>query len=227
MRGLSHKMNNILSLFHGYLALLIDGKTLDPEMQVGLERIKEGADAASELMDRTQALARPSSVVWREVNLREFLPMLRSSFECHVERGTRVEIDIEEELSPIWTDVSRLRTALVEIVRNACEASPRNGLVKIEVRAEKPDSAAVSNSAAQALKWVSITVTDQGTGIPENIAPHIFDPFFSTKQKRNAVGLGLTSSVGLLQQLGGMLRFESKPGRTVFRIFLPCRSGQL
>src|SRR5205809_5756639 len=138
VRGLAHKLNNILSLFHGYLSLLIDDKKLDPEVQSGLARIKEGAEAASELIDRTQALARPSSVVWREVDLCDFLPMLRQSFESYAERGTKIEIDVQEKLPPVWTDATRLRAALTEIVRNACEASPRGNTVKIEARAERP-----------------------------------------------------------------------------------------
>ena len=226
VRGLSHKMNNILSLFHGYLSLLLDDKKLDPELQNGLTRIKEGADAASELMDRTQALARPTSVVWREVDLCNFLPMLRASFESYAERGVKIRIDLPEKLPSVWTDASRLRAALTEIVRNACEASPRNGSVEIAVRAEHTEAAPAPNSSAQSIPWVSITITDHGAGIPAEIAGRVFDPFFSTKQKRNATGLGLTTSMGLIQQLGGYLRFESKPGRTIFHILLPSRAVQ-
>ena len=72
VRGLAHRMNNILTLFHGYLGLLLDNKQLDPATVEGLNRIKEGAKAASELMDRTHSLVRPSAVVWREINLGDF-----------------------------------------------------------------------------------------------------------------------------------------------------------
>src|SRR5438067_12527036 len=79
VRGLTHKMNNILSLFHGYLGLLIEGKKLDRETREGLDAIREGAHVASELMDRTRAFATPSSTVWRQIEIGDFMRMLMPS----------------------------------------------------------------------------------------------------------------------------------------------------
>src|SRR5438874_1259487 len=67
VRGLAHRMNNILTLFHGYLGLLLDNKKLDKPTLDGLAKIQNGARAASDLMDRTHSLVRPSSAVWREL----------------------------------------------------------------------------------------------------------------------------------------------------------------
>jgi nitrogen-specific signal transduction histidine kinase len=64
-------------------------------------------------------------------------------------------------------------------------------------------------------------VTDSGPGIPTESVSRVFQPFFTTKHKQGAVGLGLTVAVGLIQQLGGMICFESQPGRTTFQISLP------
>src|SRR5687767_13070788 len=73
IRGLTHRMNNILSLFHGYLGLLMDDRKLDAVTREGLAKIKEGARAATELMERTNALVRPASTTWREINLADLL----------------------------------------------------------------------------------------------------------------------------------------------------------
>src|SRR5687768_1289668 len=83
MRGLAHRMNNILSLFHGYLGLLMDDKKLDPVTKEGLAKIKDGARAATDLMDRTQALVRPTGAVWRDVNLGDLLRQMRPTFESY------------------------------------------------------------------------------------------------------------------------------------------------
>jgi signal transduction histidine kinase len=227
VRGLTHKMNNILSLFHGYLALLLDGKQLDPALADGLARIKEGATAASELMDRTKDLARPSSVIWREINVPEFLQRLRPSLESHLERGQKLEIECPDELPRIWADASRLCTAVCEIVRNACEASPRGSAVRIEAHAVANGASAPPASGAAPIPWVAITISDNGPGIEPAIEEKIFAPFFSTKRKKNATGLGLTVSGGLVQQLGGVIRFNSKPGCTSFQILLPSRSERV
>jgi signal transduction histidine kinase len=215
VRGLSHRMNNILTLFHGYLGLLTDNKDLDKTTLEGLAKIKLGAVQASELIDRTHALVRPSATVLREINLGDYLPLLRSSFEALRGPKTKLHLEIEEDLPPILADASRLRTAIAELVKNACEATFANGGdVTISVRGDRPKGSRT--------KWNVITVSDSGTGIADEIRERIFTPFFTTKKKQNAAGLGLTVALSFVQQHGGNLRFESEPGKTAFEFRLPA-----
>ena len=219
--GLAHRMNNILTLFHGYLGLLLDNKKLDKTTLDGLARIKEGAKAASELMDRTNSLVRPPSVIWREVNLGDFVRMLRPAFDAIRSPRTEMVIECPDELPAIWVDAARIKTAVLEIVRNALEATANGGLVKIILSAS---SNAPGNHATQPVQWVSLTVTDNGKGIPESAAEKIFQPFYTTKKKQSAAGLGLTVALGFVQQAGGVLRYESIPGHTAFHMTLPSRA---
>lgn len=224
VRGLTHRMNNILSLFHGYLGLLLENEKLDRTTLEGLEQIKAGARAASELMDRTNALARPASVIWREINLNDLMTSMQSLLQSNLEGGVRLKIHCAEDLPPVWADASRLKTAIIELVRNAGEASPVDGKVTVEVSCDSAGAAVGPSSAAQRITWVSIAVTDEGGGVPEELLEKIFDPFFSTKHDHNSTGLGLTVALGLVQQLGGVIRLDSQPGRTAFRMLLPARS---
>ena len=229
VRGLTHKMNNILSLFHGYLGMLMSDQKLDPSTVAGLARIRDGAKAASDLMDRTKVLARPSSVVWREVNVRDLFERMQPDMEAACERGVQLKIDLPGNLPAIWTDTTRLKTAIFELVKNACDASPPGDVINIEVVAESQSSATPSaeGKAAQPITWISINITDHGEGVPPELSEKIFHPFYSTKQKQNATGLGLTVALGLVQQLGGGLRYQSKPGLTTFRLLLPSRTRLL
>lgn len=221
VRGLAHRMNNILTLFHGYLGLLMDNQKLDKETREGLAKIKDGAKAASELMDRTHSLVRPPAVVWREIKLHDFIHLLRPSFEAICGPKTKLTVECPDELPTIWGDASRVKSAIFEIVRNAIEATSSGGKVKVSVSAaNKPPG----TPAKQALQWVSITVTDDGPGVPEELHERIFQPFFSTKKKQNATGLGLTVAAGFVQQMGGVLRFDSEPGKTTFQMLIPSRS---
>ncbi|HEX4084814.1 MAG TPA: ATP-binding protein [Chthoniobacteraceae bacterium] len=226
VRGLTHKMNNILSLFHGYLGLLIDDKKLDRETMAGLLRIRESADAAAKLMDRTKALAPSSNALWRQVAPEEFLRTLTPALQLYTERGVKLEVTCDPGLTDLWADTSRLRMAMKEIVKNACEASPANGLVQISA---KPHARAVRTRgrrpATAPMAWTVITVTDSGKGIPAELQTKIFQPFFSTKNKRDSVGLGLSVALGLVQQLGGAIRLQSRPGKTAVKVLLPSRTA--
>jgi nitrogen-specific signal transduction histidine kinase len=227
VRGLTHKMNNILSLFHGYLGLLIDDKKLDRETVAGLLRIRESADAASKLMDRTKALAPSPHAVWRQVAPDEFLRTLTPALQLYTERGVRLEVNCEAGLPDLWADASRLRVAMKEIVKNACEASPANGVVQISARPHsRPVRARGRRPTSPAISWTAITVTDAGKGIPQDLQSKVFQPFFSTKNKRDSVGLGLSVALGLVQQLGGAIRLNSRPGKTSVKLLLPTRTGQ-
>jgi two-component system cell cycle sensor histidine kinase/response regulator CckA len=225
VRGLTHKMNNILSLFHGYLGLLIDDKKLDRDTVAGLLRIRDSADAAAKLMDRTKAFATPSSAVWRQVAPEDFFRTLMPSLQLFAERGIQLHVECEPDLPDLWVDTSRLRVAIKEIVKNACEASPANGAVRIAVKPHaRPVRTRGRRSAAPSIAWTAICVTDSGKGIPADLNTKIFQPFFSTKNKRDSLGLGLSVALGLVQQLGGAIRLQSKPGKTTVKVLLPSRA---
>jgi len=227
VRGLTHKMNNILSLFHGYLGLLIDDKKVDRETMAGLLRIREGADAATRLMDRTKALAKPSaSSVWRQVAPEDFLRTLLPTLYLYADRGVQIKTSCEPGLAPFWSDTSRLRVIVKEIVKNACEASPPHGTVQISIKPHlRTVRARARASEASPVAWTAITVADSGKGIPAELKKKIFQPFFSTKSKPECTGLGLSVALGLIQQLGGAIRLRSKPGRTTVNVLLPSRTA--
>jgi signal transduction histidine kinase len=219
--GLAHRMNNILTLFHGYLGLLMDNQKLDKATREGLAKIKDGARSASELIDRTHALVRSPSVVWREVKLCDFMRLLKPTFDGFCGPRTKVTLDCPDDLPPVWADATKVKMAILEIVRNACDATfASGGKVHVKLSAtHKPPG----THAAQPLQWVSLTVNDTGPGIPEEIRARIFQPFYSTKKKNNSAGLGLTAAAAYIQQLGGVLSYESEPGNTTFQILLPTR----
>lgn len=224
VRGLTHKMNNILSLFHGHLGLLIEDKKLDRETVAGLIRIRESADAAARLMDRTKSLATSSSTQWREVAPEDFLRTLLPALNLYTERGVQLQAACDPGLPDLWADTARLRVAVKEIVKNACEASPANGIVRVTIKAHtQPVRTRGRRGTSAPVAWTAISVTDTGNGIPAELNAKIFHPFFSTKHRRDSSGLGLSVALGLVQQLGGDIRLRSKPGNTTVKVLLPCR----
>jgi signal transduction histidine kinase len=220
LRGLAHRMNNILTLFHGYLGLLIDSNKLDEREREGLARITSGARAASELIDRTHALVRAGDETEREVDLGVLLRLLEPSFAARKGPKTTLVLDVPEQLPIVCADTARLRTAIVEMVRNAMEATLAGGCVRVSCRRIADPSAAKTSAA---LPWVAVRVTDDGPGVPERITGQLFQPFVTTKKQQDSAGLGLTLALAFARQQGGDIEFTSRRGETCFEMRLPCR----
>jgi two-component system, cell cycle sensor histidine kinase and response regulator CckA len=221
IRGLTHRMNNILSLFHGYLGLLMDDKKLDSVARAGLAKIKEGARAASDLMERTNALVRPMSTICRDINLADLIRQLRPHVESFCSSGMRLEIECADDLPHVWADASRVRLALTELVRNACEAARERVRITVTATSGRVQGELFASSENVPKHWLTIGITDDGAGIPIERADRVYQPFYTTKTKQNAAGLGLTVAIGCAQQLKGTLQHRSRPGETTFELVLP------
>jgi signal transduction histidine kinase len=226
VRGLSHRMNNILSLFHGYLGLLMDDRNLDTVTREGLQRIKDGARSASDLMERTNALVRPTSSIWREVHLGDLLRQMRPTFESFCTPRVKLQIECSEDIPHICADGSRVRLALIEIVRNACEAARSTVQIRVIATEGRVQGELFQTPAQQPEHWLKICVTDDGAGIPIEHAERIYIPFFSGKKRQQNAGLGLTVALSCAQQLNGTLHHSSHPGKTTFELGIPSRIAQ-
>jgi signal transduction histidine kinase len=217
VRGLTHRMNNILTLFHGYLGLLIDDGKLDPVTREGLHRIREGAHEASDLIARANAVGGSHSGSRREVGLAAFLRQLGPTLDGLCRPDVRLMVECPEELPVIWADPSRLKSGVVELVRNAFEAA----VSQVTIRVTAVDDAVFPEGAA-----VRIAVTDDGRGIVTNEAERIYEPFYSTKKESVSAGLGLAVALGSAEHAGGTLRHRSRPGETTFEMLLPGRAAR-
>lgn len=226
VRGLVHRMNNILSLFHGYLGLLMDDRKLDPVAREGLSKIKSGAQAASELMDRTNSLVRPVSAIWREVNVCDLLRQLRPTFENNCAAKVKIHMDCVDDLPLIWADPSRVRIALIELVRNACEAAVSRVTISVRASEGRIQGELFGAAAEQPEHWLTVSIADDGRGIPIEDAERIYNPFFTTKRAQHAAGLGLAVAMGCAQQLSGSLVHQRRDRETVFDLTLPSRVAQ-
>lgn len=105
---------------------------------------------------------------------------------------------VTPEINQVWTN----------LIDNALYAAPEGGEVGVAVAAEGT--------------WIAVRVSDNGSGIPDDVAPRVFDPFYTTKPVGSGTGLGLDISRRILRQWGGEIDFTSEPGRTVFTVRLPA-----
>ena len=227
VRGLAHRMNNILSLFHGYLGLLMDEQKLDPVMKEGLTRIREGAHEATELMERINAISRPASCTPREIDPSDFFRQLSPTLERLRKTDIQIHIECPAGLPSMCVDASRMKLAIVELVRNACEAAAAQVIIRVSADkgAEQPELFP-GGSDARCGDWLKIEVIDDGPGIRTAEATRIYEPFYSTKKKAQAAGLGLAVALGCAQQFGGTLQHRNRKGGTTFEMSLPAHAPQ-
>mgnify|MGYP001765354301 CR=1 FL=1 len=126
--------------------------------------------------------------------------------------GVRLETEIADSLPSLLCDASQIEQVVTNLVLNGAEATPRGGLLRVEVRRDG-DS-------------LLLEVGDTGSGIREEDLPRIFDPFFTTKESGGGVGLGLAVVYGIVEAHGGTIQVDSAVGRgTTFRVRLPMPPG--
>jgi signal transduction histidine kinase len=124
-------------------------------------------------------------------------------------QGLTSRLELTEKLEPIVCDAQQLRQAMVAVLINACEAMGNEGVLTVRT-APAPGGG------------VEIAVNDTGVGIDEETRKHLFEPFYTTKEK--GAGLGLAVVYGIVRSHGGRIEVESSPGRgTTMRIFLPAK----
>ncbi len=225
VRGLAHRMNNILSLFHGYLGLLMDDQKLNPVMKDGLSRVRDGACEASDLMERINAVTRPASLRPREMEPADLFRQLAPTLQRLQTPGVKLTIECPEGLPSVCVDLSRMKLAIVELVRNAFEAAHAKVTIRVIAQkgAEQPELFP-GGQASRDGEQVRIEVADDGAGIRSSDTLRIYEPFFSTKKKKQIAGLGLAVALGCAQEFGGTLRHRSSKAGTTFDLTLPARA---
>ena len=127
-------------------------------------------------------------------------------------RGVTLAVSIPKDLPKVHVDPGHLQQVLINLLTNAIEATPSGGRVEITGATRADDGR----------PGVAIAVRDTGAGIPDEILPRIFDPFFSTKPAREGAGLGLAICRDLVRSNGSQIRVSSTLGEgTIFTVWLP------
>ncbi len=211
--GIAHDFNNFLTVVQGNIELA--KMDLDPNepVQAILDQTTNACHQAAFLSAQLLTFAKGGAPVRRVVSVAKLV-----TDAVHLARAgaqTSMEVSMPENLRFAEVDPGQISQAFHNILLNARQAMPEGGI--IEVHAEN----AVLDGAHGAGSGVRISIRDYGCGIPADVLPRIFDPYFTTKP--GGKGLGLAASYAIVGKHGGKLSVESKPGHgTVFTIDLPA-----
>ncbi|HUJ94171.1 MAG TPA: ATP-binding protein [Terriglobales bacterium] len=128
--------------------------------------------------------------------------------------GIQLHLDLPSNLPRVACDPAQIEQVLIALVMNALDAMPRGGNLWLQTREHKAQSE------------IEIQVRDDGTGIPPEILPQIFEPFLTTKDSAHGVGLGLAISHGIIERHNGRIQVQSESGKgTTFTITLPLQAA--
>ncbi len=208
--GVAHDFNNLLMVVSGHADLLQRRTTADPSLAKSVEAIVQAVRRGESLTRQLLTFARRQRLTPRPVQLSEhfesFSQMLTSSLKANIE----LTLSLPETLWPVLADPNELELALVNIAVNARDAMPEGG--RLAFTAENRTLSRGDIDPELEGDFVAITAWDSGVGIPADILPKVFDPFFSTKQVGKGTGLGLSQVYGFARQSGGAVSIASEIG---------------
>ncbi len=218
LRNLAHEIKNPLGGLRGS-AQLLERELERPELREYTQVIIKEADRLQVLLDRLLTPRR--AVQLAAVNIHEVLERVRSLVQAEFPSGISVLRNYDPSVPDLVGDIEQLIQAVLNVVRNAAQAlvsganGGRGGTIMLRTR-----SARQVTIARQRHKLaLELQVIDDGPGVPDEIRDRVFNPLVSGREGGSGIGLALVQTY--VQNHGGVVEFDSRPGRTVFTLLLP------
>lgn len=210
LRGLTHKLNNLLAVIQGFSSLVLMQDDLDEMSKENLQHMKDAAGNASDLGERVLPAGGCSRIDLVEVALSDSVPLLLTRVRGQVE-GAQLPLhtSLDQNLPSIMADPDKLRLIVDELVKNAIEAAGSRGEVTVEVLVPGGSSGRVD-----------FFVRNTGSEIPESKIADVFEPFYTTKDSTH-MGIGLTTAAVLAGRMGMDLGVQSGDDMTSFWLRAP------
>ena len=223
--GVAHDFNNILAAIMMHLSLLHQNPSLDEETTEALKELEVETKRAANLTRQLLMFSRRSVMQPRILDLNELvqnlLKMLRRLLGEHIV----IAFETHGALPAIEADLGMIEQVLMNLAVNGRDAMPRGGDLTIRTGTVELDAEAVKlHSERRPGKFVTLAVTDSGSGMDDGTLKRIFEPFFTTKEIGKGTGLGLPTVHGIVKQHQGWIEVHSQPGHgSTFEVFLPAR----
>ena len=222
--SVAHDFNNILTGILGNLELLERraAKLGVADFADYLRGARSAATRGVDLTTRLLAVSGHQLLEPRELATGAALDGMAELLQACLGAGIRLEIVHEPDIWPIFVDPPQFEESVLALARNAREAMPGGGVVRITGRNVKLDGAAAAALELAAGDYVAVAARDSGPGMSDAAAARAFEPFFTTKTSGAGTGLGLAIVMGFIRQSGGHARIESfQPDGTEVTLFLP------
>ena len=223
--GIAHDFNNILTAIIGFTDLLLQRHPMGDESFSDLMQIKGNAKKASSLVGQLLTFSRKTPTQTELISVHDSFVDLTPLLQRSIAPACTFDLEMKRNLGCIRLDPNQLTQIFLNLAINAKDAMPKGGVFRISIARENVKKARfLGTETLPAGDYVKIMVHDSGIGIaPENL-PHIFEPFYTTKEKtsESGTGLGLSTVYGIIHSTGGFIYVDSEQGiGTTFSIYLP------
>ena len=215
---LAHEVRNPLSGIRGAAQLLEATASIDDASL--LRMIREETDRIGNLIDRMEVFGDSVPITSTPLNIHRILDHVCTVAASGFAKGVIIDRRFDPSLPPVMGHRDALVQAFLNLLKNATEASPDQAAeIVITTRYEAGLSMTEGLVQSRTRLPIVVSIQDNGAGIPDDVLPHLFDPFITTKSYGTGLGLALVAKT--VADHAGMIDVESKPRRTIFRVRLP------
>lgn len=223
--GVAHDFNNQLTGIIGCAEFLKAEICENAEAQSMLDQILKSAQSSADLTSKLLAFARKGKYITKEVDLHDTVYEVENILKRTIDKRIGLELELTASKSIVIGDTTQLQNALLNLALNACDAMEETGgvLSFYSETLSAEEFREISGSAVcKGDAYISISVSDTGTGMTEETRKRIFEPFFTTKGQGRGTGMGLAAVYGTVANHNGTIIVNSILGEgTSFNLFLP------
>ena len=219
---LAHEIKTPMSGIRGAAELITRADDHEKQHQM-VQLIISETDRVTELVNRMETLAAGNTINRKPINIHEIIDHCLHLAEQSFGKGFSFEKLYDPSLPDTFGDRELLIQVLINLLKNACEASDNNNKIKVKTIYNLGSRLTISESNSDHLSMLGVVVVNQGKGIPDAIKTRLFDPFVTAKAEGTGLGLALVASI--IADHGGSVEVSDKDGETSFQINLPITRG--
>jgi two-component system cell cycle sensor histidine kinase/response regulator CckA len=222
--GVAHDFNNLLTAMIGFCDLLLSRHGPGDPSFADIMQIKQNANRAANLVRQLLAFSRRQTLQPKIINITDALAEMSNLLRRLIGEKIDLKVNHGRDIGLVKVDPGQLDQVIINLVVNARDAmAGEGGVLTVQTSTEIIDEPkATGTEVIPPGDYIGIKVSDNGIGIPKDNLTRIFEPFFSTKQRGEGTGLGLSTVYGIVKQTGGFIAVDSEEGKgTTFTIYLP------
>jgi two-component system cell cycle sensor histidine kinase/response regulator CckA len=230
--GVAHDFNNILTAIIGHCDLMLMRHSPGDSDYDDIQQIRANSNRAASLTRQLLAFSRQQTLRPQTLQLPDVISEVSNLLKRLLGETVQLVVNHGRGLGSVRADPGQLEQVVVNLAVNARDAmlsrSGNGGVLTIEtLSTSAQDVRAMNDDVLPVGDYVTLKVSDTGTGIPPDILPKIFEPFFTTKEVGKGTGLGLSTVYGIIKQSGGYIFAQSRAGRgSTFTIHLPVHAAE-